>query len=213
MPGKSKAKKSIYSPHPSIAMAQKRISSLKERTGRSLEEWVKLIKTQGPKSDAARRDWLKKEYELGTNYSRWLVDEATGKSSDYTDPDEYLRMAETYVDTLYGGARTVLRPVHDALIDLCRSLGKDIQICPCQTMVPIFRQHVIAQIKPTTRTRIDFGLCLKGLPANRKIPDRLIDTGGAAKGDRITHRFAITSAGEIDPMVLKWVQTAYELDA
>jgi hypothetical protein len=36
------------------------------------------------------------------------------------------------------------------------------------------------------RTRIDFGLALKDTPAT----GRLIDTGGFAKKDRITHRFA-----------------------
>jgi hypothetical protein len=34
-----------------------------------------------------------------------------------------------------------------------------------------------------------------------------------AKGDRITHRFEITSPGEIDGEVRKWLKTAYELDA
>ncbi|PYT26441.1 MAG: hypothetical protein DMG57_21500 [Acidobacteria bacterium] len=44
----------------------------------------------------------------------------------------------------------------------------------------MYRNHVFAQIKPTTRTRIDFGLALK----DRKTPNRLIDTGGFVKKDR-----------------------------
>src|SRR5262249_26367420 len=103
-----------------------------------------------------------------------------------------------------------LRPLHDALIELGRSLGEDVKICPCQTIVPLYREHVFAQIKPTTRTRIDFGLALK--KATRKIPKRLIDTGGVAKGDRITHRFAISSANDIDDEVKTWLRIAYDLD-
>ncbi len=41
----------------------------------------------------------------------------------------------------------------------------------------------------------------------------MIDTGGLAKKDRITHRIEITDAAQIDDDVRKWVKTAYELDA
>ena len=76
------------------------------------------------------------------------------------------------------------------LLALGRSLGSDVKVCPCKTIVPLYRKHVFAQIKPTTRTRIDLGLALK----DTKVPKRLIDTGGLAKKDRITHRIEITSA-------------------
>jgi hypothetical protein len=46
-----------------------------------------------------------------------------------------------------------------------------------------------------------------------KLPKRIIDTGGLAKKDRITHRIEITSTGEIDGEVKKWLKTAYDLDA
>ena len=92
-----------------------------------------------------------------------------------------------------------------------RSLGADVKVCPCETIVPLYRNHVFAQIKPSTNARIDFGLALKGGP--KKLPKRLIDTGGLAKKDRITHRFALTSVDEIDDEVGKWLSTAYELDA
>ena len=55
--------------------------------------------------------------------------------------------------------------------------------------MPLYRKHVIAQIKPTTRSRIDFGVALKDTKASGK----LIDTGGFAKKDRITHRMALAS--------------------
>jgi Domain of unknown function (DUF5655) len=46
-----------------------------------------------------------------------------------------------------------------------------------------------------------------------KLPKRLIDTGGAAKKDRITHRMELTSTAQIDEEVKKWLKTAYHLDA
>ena len=76
-------------------------------------------------------------------------------------------------------------------------------------MVPIYRNHVIAQIKPTTRTRIDLGLALK----NTRTPKRLINTGGFEKKDRITHRIEIASLDEFDDEAKKWMKKAYEMDA
>jgi len=130
-----------------------------------------------------------------------------GKGDD-GNPETYLRQAEEFVDSMYSGGKEPLRPIYDKLLALGRNLGSDVKVCPCKTMVPLYRAHVFAQIKPTTRTRIDLGLALK----NIKVPKRLIDTGGFAKKDRITHRIEITSVKGIDAEVKKWLKSAYEMD-
>jgi hypothetical protein len=190
-------------------MTQKWIAELPEKTGRSLEEWLRLVKVEGPPTEKERRDWLKKEHGLGTNSAWWIAERAAGKGLEDGDPEAYLKAAPGYVDDMYAGAKAGLRKIHDALVELGLSLGDDVRICPCQTIVPLYRQHVFAQVKPTTRTRIDFGLALRDTPA----AGRLIDTGGFAKKDRITHRFPITSVAEIDDEVRHWLKVAYDMDA
>jgi hypothetical protein len=201
-------KKFIYGVHPSVALTQKWVGELKDRTGRSREEWLRLIKKSGPKDESARREWLKTEYGLGTNTAGWLAERAEGKGTEAGDPDKYLKAAEGYVEALFTGGKAHLRPIYDALLKLGLSMGKDAKACPCQTIVPLYRNHVFAQIKPTTRTRIDFGLAL----GDTKAKGRLIDTGGFAKKDRITHRFEITSLKDIDDEVKRWLKVAYERD-
>ena len=105
--------------------------------------------------------------------------------------------------------RRGLRPHYWQLLALGPSVGDDVKACPCKTIVPLYRKHVFAQIKATTATRLDFGLALRDTPAEGK----LIDTGGFAKKDRITHRFAIASAADIDGEVKTWLRRAYEMDA
>jgi hypothetical protein len=97
---------------------------------------------------------------------------------------------------------------YHALLKLGLSIGKEAKACPCQTIVPLYRNHVFAQIKPTTQTRIDLGFAL----GNMKTPKRLIDTGGYAKKDRITHRIEITSLKDIDDEVQRWLKVAYDRD-
>lgn len=202
-------RKSIYSVHPGVLMTQKWITELKQKTGRSLEEWLRYIKKSGPKDENARRAWLKEEHGLGTNSAWWLAERAAGKGEESGDPDLYLAAAERDVEKMFSGGKAKLRPLYEALLKLGVKTGKEAKACPCSTIVPLYRNHVFAQIKPTTQTRIDMGFAL----GDMKPTGRLIDTGGFAKKDRITHRIPITSMDDIDDEVKHWLKVAYDRDA
>jgi hypothetical protein len=203
--------KTLYGVHPGVAMVQKWIAEMKVKTGRSLEEWIALATNEGPKEDKARRAWLKTKHNLGTNSAWWISERVDGKGAEEDSPEAYLNTAAVYVEAQYAGTKEKLRPIYDELLRLGKSMGEDVKACPCKTMVPLYRQHVFAQIKPTTNTRIDLGFALARYQG--KLPKRVIDTGGLAKKDRITHRIELKSVAEIDAEVKKWLKTAYELDA
>jgi Domain of unknown function (DUF5655)/Domain of unknown function (DUF4287) len=200
---------SPYDVHPGIAMMQKWVTELIEKTGRSLEEWIELVKKEGPKGEKERREWLKSKYKLGTNSAWWIAECCEGKGED-SDPEAYLAAAVRYVDEQYAGPKEKLRPIYDQLLGLGKSLGDDVRVCPCKTIVPLYRKHVFAQIKPTTNSRIDLGFALAAYKG--KLPKRMIDTGGLAKKDRITHRIEIKAMNEVDDDVKKWLRTAYDID-
>ena len=204
-----RSRSGLYSVHPAVQMVQNWIATLKEKTGRTIDDWMKLIETEAPADRDARRAWLKKEHGLGTNSAWWMVERYEQQAAWEETPEKYLTNAEKLVDEMFAGPKAALRPIYDKLLKLGLSIARDVHACPCKTMVPLFRNYVFAQLKPTTRTRIDLGLCLRG----EKPPARIIDTGGAAKNDRITHRIAITSLDEIDPFVERWLRRAYSLDA
>src|SRR5712664_3662152 len=211
MPKASLAKsESLYGVHPSVAMVQKWLTELKEETGRSIEEWLALVKKEGPKDEKSRREWLKTKHKLGTNSASWVAERAEGKGGEGDTPEAYLTAAVRYVEEQDAGPKEKLRPILGELLTLGKSLGDDVKACPSKTLVPLYREHVFAQIKPTTNTRIDLGFSLTHYKG--KLPKRLIDTGGLAKKDRITHRIPLTSVKEIDGDVKKWLMTAYELD-
>ena len=79
MPKSQTYKKWKYDLHPSVRMVQSVIAGMKEKTGRSLEEWVRLVKKDGPGGEKERAAWLKKEHELGTNYAAWIAAHSVGK--------------------------------------------------------------------------------------------------------------------------------------
>jgi len=202
-------KKSIYGVHPGVAMTQKWVAELKQKTGRSLEEWLRLIKKSGPKDEESRRQWLKTEHGLGTNYASELAERAEGKGSDVDNPERYLEAAEGYVESMFSGSKAGLRPIYDQILKTGLKVGKNVKACPCQTIVPLYRNHVFAQIKPATTKRVDIGFAL----GDMKPTGRLIDTGGFAKKDRITHRIPLESVADIDDEVKHWLKVAYDRDA
>ncbi len=211
MPKASLAKsESLYGVHPGVVMMVKWVAELKDKTGRSVEEWITFVKEEGPKDEKARREWLKTKHKMGTNSAWWIAERAGGKSGEEDTPEGYLAAAVRYVEEQYTGPKEKLRPIYDELLKLGKSMGDDVKACPCKTIVPLYRNHVFAQIKPTTNSRIDLGFALPHYKG--KLPKRLIGTGGLAKKDRITHRIEIRAVEQIDGEVKKWLKTAYDLD-
>ena len=98
--------------------------------------------------------------------------------------------------------------MYDQLLKLSLGLGKDVKASPGKTAVALYRNHVFANLKASTNTRIDVGLAL----GNMKTPKRLIDTGGFEKKDRITRRVEVKSKADIDEELKRWLKKAYEMD-
>jgi hypothetical protein len=203
-------RKSFYDVHPGVAMVQKWIADLKPKTGRTLDEWISIAKKEGPKDVKSRRAWLKSKHKLGSNSAWWISERVDGKGGEEDTPEKYLATAALYVEEQYGGKKSALRPIYDELLAFAKALGPDVKACPCKTIVPLYRNHVFAQLKPTTNSRLDLGLCF--ITYKGKLPARLIDTGGLAKKDRITHRIELTSPAQIDADLKKWLRAAYDLD-
>ena len=199
---------SVYSVHPGIAIVEKWVKELPAKTGRSIEEWIALVKQEGPPTEKERREWLKTKHKVGSNAAWWIAERAEGKGGINSEAEDYLEAAEEYVREMFSGKKAALAPLYDQFLNLGFRMGEDVKACPCKTMVPLYRKHVFAQIKPTTNSRIDLGLAL----GDRKTPKRLINTGGFEKKDRITYRIEITKASDIDDEVKRWLKMAYEAD-
>lgn len=201
-----------YDLHPSVAYLQAILANFKGKTGRPLEEWVALAQREGPADRKARQAWLKAQ-GLGTNQAGLVAQRAdAGPGHAFGDtPEGYLAAAPGYVDAQYGGKKAALRPLFERIAHLARGLGSDVKVCPCETIVPLYRNHVFAEVKPFA-SRLDLGLAL-GDPATVEDPSgRLKDTGGFRRKDRITHKLELTGEVDLD-LALAWLRRAYERDS
>jgi len=204
------AAKTPYSVHPAVAYVQSILANLESTSGKRLEAWVRLVQAQGPKEAAQRRTWLKAQ-GLGTNQAALVAERSVGQKAMAFDDTEagYLRAAEEYVEGQYTGKKAALRPLYETLLAAGLAAGPEAKACPCKTFVPLFRKHVFAQLKPSTTSRIDVGLAL-GDPGKVKGGTRLVETGGFAKKDRITHRIEVTKPSDVDGTLKRWLVAAYD---
>src|ERR1700722_5701032 len=189
----SMRKNSVYTLHPGFKMEESSIANLKERTGRSIEDWVRVVKKSGPPTEKERIAWLKEAHGITTNYALWIAKRVDGGGSAAAyDPD-------AMVEEMFAGKKAALRPIYDRMLALAFALGKDVHLSPCKTIVPFYRKHVFAQVKPATVARIDVGFALRDMKPSGK----LVLTGGFEKGDRITHRIPVASVDDIDTELKK----------
>jgi hypothetical protein len=198
-----------YDVHPSVAMVQKWVAELPEKTGRSLEQWAELVKKSMFPRSKEKREWLKAVYGHGTNTAWWIVEYSEGSATWDADPESYLKAAPGYVDGMFGPGKEWQRPVFEAVVAYARTLGADVKVCPCKTIVPLYRKRVFAELKPATKTRLELALVLGEVPFAGKL-----QANPRAKGnDRLRHLIALTTAKDFDAEARKWLQVAYKADA
>jgi len=168
------------------------IDNMPEKTGKSLEEWKKILvkKAFDKHSEAVR--FLKSEHGVTHGFANTIVSLSKENSSN-EDP----------VSDQYRGKEN-LKPIYDRLISLVRSLGNDVTISPKKTSVSVIRKHQFVLIKPATKSRIDLGFKLK----DKATTDRLENSGPF--GTMCTHRVKLSSTSEIDDELMGWIKEAYD---
>ncbi len=173
--------------------------SLPERTGRSLNEWVALVRASGvdPLDQNAVRRWLKAEHDLPQN-SQWAIADATARAAGWTPPT-----VEEYIAQQYTGTKAALRPVFDGLRAVLETFGDDISVEGRGTYTPFVRHRQFVAIAPGTATRLDVGLRYTDPPASPLL------TPASAPG-QATHRLSLGSLEDVTPDVERLLRTAYD---
>tara|TARA_R110002049_G_scaffold279278_5_gene458236 strand:- start:387 stop:923 length:537 start_codon:yes stop_codon:yes gene_type:complete len=172
---------------------QTMIDNMPEKTGKSLDEWKKILKEKSFEKHSEGVKFLKNDYKVTHGFANTIVALSKENESDSID----------LVKSQYQG-KEGLKPIYEALLTYLKSLGSDVTITPKKGSVSIIRKRQFVLIKPATKTRIDIGFKLKDKP----ITDRLEDSGPF--GTMCTHRVKISDVGEIDTELKEWIKEAYQ---
>ncbi len=165
------------------------LANVPEKTGKTLDEWLALIRASGLEKHGEIMKLLKSEHGVTHGFANLIVSKSkeTGEEIDL-------------VAAQYSGAKAGLRPLYEEIVKFAESLGSDVELAPKKASVSLRRKKQFALITPATKTRIDLGLALKGdEPAGR------LENYNAM----CSHRVRLESADDFDDEVKGWMKEAY----
>ena len=175
-------------------------TSMRSRTGRTLEEWVELVEAGplDPLDQKAVRAWLRDVHGVKQN-SQWAIADAVARRAGWTEPT----FAE-HVDAQYSGRKEALRPLFDRIATPALGMGEDVRAEGRATYVPFVRGRQFAAVQ-VLASRVDLGLRFTSPPESGRLT-----TGGPGQA---THKVSLTGADELDGEVEALLVAAYEQNA
>ena len=173
-------------------MTQSMIANMPGKTGKSLDDWLRIVASSGHEKHGEIVKFLKTDHAMGHGFANLVASRAL-------NPEPVSN--NDLIAAQYGGAKESLRPLHDAIVDYAQTLGNDVGLAPKKTSHSLRRSKQFALITPATKSRIDLGLALKGEDAT----DRL-ETYNAM----CSHRVRLESMDSFDDQVKDWMRLAYE---
>jgi hypothetical protein len=169
------------------------IRNIEAKTGRSIDEWIALVRSSGHGKHGEVLSWLKSEHGLTHGDANRVALTALRGPAAPEGAD--------LVDAIYAGPKASLRPFHDRVVEVAQGLGGDVQMSPKQAYVALRRSKQFATVGPASGGRLEIGLNLKGVePAGRL----------EASSGMCTHRVRLRDPAELDTEVIGWLREAYE---
>lgn len=171
-------------------LAQTMIDNLPAKTGKSLSEWQSVVAASGAGKHGEIMKLLKGEHGVSHGFANLIAQKCIG-NMDQSDDD--------LVANQYKGKES-LKPIHDAVIDYVSTYGSELEIAPKKTSVSLRRKKQFALIQPSTKTRIDLGINLKGVPPEGRLE---------AMSGMCTHKIKLTDLEGFDAEVKAWLDKAF----
>jgi hypothetical protein len=173
------------------------IANMPEKTGKPLDAWLKIV----TKSKLARHGeivaMLKTDHGMGHGFANLVAHKALASDAGSAD-------SEDLVASQYAGPKAALKPMYDKLVAIVEGFGNDIELAPKKAYVSLRRSKQFGLIQPSTATRLDLGLNLKGVA-----PKGRLEASGSWNA-MCSHRVKLTAAGDIDAELKAWLKQAYD---
>jgi len=141
---------------------------MQERTGRTLDEWVDLVRHAGldPLQPDDVRRWLKDVHGVPHDVQGTIAD-AAARRAGWVE-----QTLEDYADALYAGSKAELRPLHDGVVALAAGLGDDCAVEARATSTHVVRRTQFASVAPGPHGTLRVGFCFRAkVPADKRLSE------------------------------------------
>lgn len=171
-------------------LAQTMIDNMPEKTGKSLEQWQKVVGASSTTKHGEIMKFLKGEHGVTHGFANLIAQKCIGN----LDVGAADLVANQYKN------KEALKPIHDAIIDFVKTFGSELEVSPKKTSVSLRRKKQFALIQPSTKTRIDLGINLKGEPPQGRLE---------AMSGMCTHKVKLSAVEDFDEDVQSWLKEAF----
>lgn len=173
------------------------IDNLQKNTGKSLSEWIKIVQGTGLQKHGEMVKFLKTEHGFTHGFANMVVLKAKGSDAGSAESPDDLIVKQ------YKGKEQLL-PIYEALVTRLKQFGEDVELAPKNAYVSARSKKQFALLQPSTKTRLDVGINLKG-----REPEGRLEKSGSFNA-MCSHRVKLQSADEVDAELIGWLKAAYE---
>ena len=177
------------------------IKNIQTKTGRSLEQIYDLVRGSGRARHGEIRDFLKEELSLGFGDANTLANLYL-KSGGGSGPPAAAPSVDDAVAQIYAGPKATLFPIHERVMAAISGFGP-FETAPKKAYLSLRRKKQFAMVGPATKTRVDVGINLKGVPATSRLV--ALPPGGMCQ-----YKVGVSSADEVDAELTGWLRQAYD---
>ena len=179
------------------AMSAKMIENLKINTGKSLEQWIAIVKAEKFSKHGEIMKFLKQEHSFTHGFANLVALKARGSDADsFKNKDDLINLQ-------YKG-KEHFKPLYDKLINEISQFGNNIEISPKKSYVSLRTKKQFAILNPATKSRFEVGLIIKDQKEEGILQE--IKTSNSM----CSHKINLSSIEQIDSEVLNWVKVAYK---
>ena len=173
------------------------IKNLEEKTGKKISEWIDVVKKSGFDKHGEMVNFLKTKHGMTHGYANLVVHYAkqshAGAEANDTD----------WIAEQYKGKEN-LKPWYDELMNQINAFGTDVDVSPKKAYVSLRRKKQFAIIQPSTKSRMDIGLNIKGVN-----PEGRLEASGSWNS-MCTHRVKLEDPRDIDKDLIGWIKASYD---
>jgi len=181
-------------------MVAKMEANIAENTGKTVDQWVDVVRGSSLDKHGLIVKMLKTDHDFTHGYANLVAHRALQSSNVEADDDEM-------VAAQYAGPKADLKPIYDRIIDLVKGFGDGMEIAPKKAYVSLRHKKQFALVQPSTKTRVDLGINLKG-----KAPEGRLEASGSFNA-MVSHRVRLESPDDVDAQVNAWLKEAFEAAA
>jgi predicted transport protein len=175
---------------------QTMIDNLYKNTGKTLEQWIDIVKKQNLTKHGEIIKFLKEQHGFTHGFANLVAHKANETDAGSAENQNDL------ITKQYSG-KEHFKPIFDKLISEIQTFGNDIEIAPKNSYVSLRRKKQFATLNPATKTRFEIGINLKGQEPTEKLEEE-------KPNSMCSHKIKIADISEINTEILNWIKTAYE---